>query len=182
LSQGVGPVLIVNASPSIPSRTAALVGHVSQELSRAGMEVRQLTLRTLPAEGLLQGKADAPGIREAVAEVARAGGVVLATPIYQAAYSGLLKVFLDLLPQFALADKTVLPLATGGSLAHVLAIDYALRPVLSALGARHVVAGFFLLDRQIEAGGGDVILDAETAERLRLAINAFVDSVIRHAR
>ena len=57
--------------------------------------------------------------------------VIVATPIYKAAYSGLLKVFLDLLPAEALRGKTVLPLASGGSVAHLLALDYALKPVLS---------------------------------------------------
>ena len=61
--------------------------------------------------------------------------MVVSTPVYKAAYSGVLKVFLDLLPQFGLAGKVVLPLVTGGTASHVLAIDYALRPVLLALGA-----------------------------------------------
>ena len=65
-----------------------------------------------------------------LAQVANAQLIVVATPVYKAAYSGLLKVFLDLLPQTALAGKTVLPLATGGSPHHMLALDCALRPVL----------------------------------------------------
>ena len=64
--------------------------------------------------------------------------------MYQAAYSGLLKVFLDLLPQFAFRGKAVLPIVTGGSPAHVLAVDYALRPVLANLGAAHVGQGWFV--------------------------------------
>ncbi|WP_204272820.1 NAD(P)H-dependent oxidoreductase, partial [Escherichia coli] len=77
-----------------------------------------------------------PAIAAAVLAVEQADLVVVSTPIYKAAYSGLLKVFLDLLPPDALRGKLVLPLATGGSPAHVLALDYALKPVLSALGAR----------------------------------------------
>ena len=45
----------------------------------------------------------------------------MATPIYKASYSGVLKAFLDLLPQFAFGGKVVLPLLTGGTAAHVLA-------------------------------------------------------------
>jgi FMN reductase len=92
---------------------------------------------------------------------------VIGTPIYKAAYSGLLKALLDLLPQFALAGKSVLPLATGGSLAHVLAIDYALRPVLTSLGARHVAQGYFVLESAITLGrGGAVTLDPPTERAL----------------
>jgi FMN reductase len=47
-----------------------------------------------------------------------------------------LKVFLDLLPQFALAGKAILPIATGGSVAHLPALDYGLGPVLQSMGAQ----------------------------------------------
>jgi len=79
---------------------------------------------------------------------------MLITPrsaVYKAASTGLLKAWLGPLPQFALATKVVLPLATGGSLAHALALDYSLRPVLSAMGARHVVQGYLVVDSFIES-------------------------------
>lgn len=50
--------------------------------------------------------------------------MVFATPIYKAAYSSVLTAFFDILPQHALAGKSVLPLATGGSAHHMLAVDY----------------------------------------------------------
>ena len=50
---------------------------------------------------------------------------MVATPIYKASYSGLLKLFLDALSPDALRGKTVLPLATAGNSAHLLALDYA---------------------------------------------------------
>jgi FMN reductase len=103
--------------------------------------------------------------------VARADVVLVATPIYKAAYSGLLKTFLDLLPADALRDKAVLPLATGGSHAHLLALDYALKPVLGALGARHLLDSVFAADPQLpphEAGG--YVPDAALLQRLDRAL------------
>ena len=79
----------------------------------------------------------------------KADAIVIATPVYKAAYSGVLKVFLDLLPQSALRGKTVLPLATGGSPHHMLALDYALRPVLQSLAARHILPGVYATDAQV---------------------------------
>ncbi|MCS5931537.1 hypothetical protein LNQ03_06255 [Klebsiella pneumoniae subsp. pneumoniae] len=35
----------------------------------------------------------------------------------------------------------VLPLATGGTIAHMLAVDYALKPVLNALKAQEILHG-----------------------------------------
>jgi FMN reductase len=81
--------------------------------------------------------------------VADADAVVIATPVYKASFSGLLKVFLDLLPQDGLAGKLVLPLATGGSQSHMLALDYALRPVLHALDARHVLTSIYATSPQL---------------------------------
>jgi FMN reductase len=126
---------------------------VAGRLVAAGRDAEHLPVRTLPPGSLLGADLDDPAIAAAVARVAVADGVVLATPTYKAAYSGLLKAFLDLLPQFGLAGKAVLPLATGGNVAHVLVIDYALRPVVHSLGARHVVQSFFLLDQHLTVAG-----------------------------
>jgi FMN reductase len=69
--------------------------------------------------------------------------------VYRAAYSGLVKSLLDLLPKETLAGTAVLPLATGGTQGHVVAIDFALRPLLAAIGATDVLPGHFVLDQLI---------------------------------
>ncbi len=75
-----------------------------------------------------------PETVHAIERFRSADGVVIGIPVYKAAHSGQLQALLNLLPQCALECKTVLPLATGGSTAHVLAIDYELRPALTSLG------------------------------------------------
>ncbi|MET9391264.1 NADPH-dependent FMN reductase [Streptomyces sp. NPDC006624] len=145
-------ILSVSGSPSATSRTARLLRQLDARLAAQGHEVIPLDVRTLPADALLGADFRHPAIVRATALVEQADGVVVGTPVYKAAYSGLLKALLDLLPQYALAGKTVLPLATGGSTAHVLAIDYALRPVLSSMGAAHIVPGWFTLDRDLAVG------------------------------
>lgn len=45
--------------------------------------------------------------------------------------------------------KVVLPLATGGTVAHLLAVDYALKPVLSTLKAQEILHGVFADDSQV---------------------------------
>jgi FMN reductase len=112
--------------------------------------------------------------------VALAEALVIATPIYKASYTGVLKTFLDLLPQLALAGKTVLPLATGGTIAHVLAIDYGLRPVLASLGAAHIVNGLFVLDKLLENEGTGLVIEAEIGQRLDAVVDDFARSVERH--
>ncbi len=43
----------------------------------------------------------------------------------------------------------MLPLATGGTIAHMLAVDYALKPVLNALKAREILHGVFADDSRV---------------------------------
>lgn len=136
-------VLLIAGSPSRQSRSAALLDSVAERLLlQKNLTVDRLNIRELSASALLLADWDHPSIVAAIAQVARPHAVVVATPVYKAAYSGVLKVFLDLLPQTALKDKTVLPLATAGSLHHMLALDYALRPVLQVLSAGIFSRGF----------------------------------------
>lgn len=146
----------LSASPSERSRSAWLTQFALTRLEGRAGHHHDILIRALPAAELLAADVREPAIAAAVLAVEQADLVVVSTPIYKAAYSGLLKVFLDLLPPDALRGKLVLPLATGGSPAHVLALDYALKPVLSALGARHVLDSVFATDAQLrrhDAGG-----------------------------
>lgn len=167
-------VLSVSGSPSASSRTGRLLRHLDQQLAAQGHEVIPLDVRTIPAEALLGADFRHPAIVEATELFARADGVVVATPVYKASYSGVLKALLDLLPQYALAGKTVLPLATGGSTAHVLAIDYALRPVLNSMGAAHIVQGWFTLDKDITAHeDGSITVAPAATDALSQVVDQF---------
>uniref|UniRef100_A0AAU2JPF8 NADPH-dependent FMN reductase n=1 Tax=Streptomyces sp. NBC_00049 TaxID=2903617 RepID=A0AAU2JPF8_9ACTN len=171
-------VLSVSGSPSATSRTTGLLRHLDARLVAHGHEVIPLDVRTLPAEPLLKADFGHPAIIEATRLFARADGVVIGTPVYKAAYSGLLKSLLDLLPQYALAGKAVLPLATGGSMAHVLAIDYALRPVLASMGAEHIAPGRFTLDQDITRGAAGAVTVAQpSAEALERLTDQFSDDL-----
>lgn len=171
-------VLSVSGSPSATSRTARLLRHLDRRLTVQGHQVIPLDVRTIPAEALLGADIRHPAIVEAATLFDRADGVVIGTPVYKAAYSGLLKSLLDLLPQYALSGKTVLPLATGGTTAHVLAIDYALRPVLSSMGATHIVQGWFTLDKDIAVGDdGTLTVSPGPAEALTQVVDQFADAL-----
>ncbi|WP_327365751.1 NADPH-dependent FMN reductase [Streptomyces sp. NBC_01217] len=167
-------ILSVSGSPSATSRTARLLRHLDDRLRHQGHDVTPLDVRTLPADALLGADFRHPAVVAATALFEQVDGVVIGTPIYKAAYSGLLKSLLDLLPQYALTGKTVLPLATGGSTAHVLAIDYALRPVLSSMGAAHIVPGWFTLDKDITVGDdGTLTVAPGAAEALVKVTDGF---------
>jgi FMN reductase len=120
-------LLAVNGSPSATSKTHALAEAAAR---LAGGSV--LDVSSIDADALLL-RGGHPSLDGALARIADADRVVLATPIYRATYSGLLKVLLDQLPQDGLAGKGVVLVATGGSPAHYLGLDTGLRAVVASV-------------------------------------------------
>jgi FMN reductase len=168
-------VLLVAGSPSERSRSGALLAAVQQRLRARVVRTDRIDVRALDAQALLQADFGHPQVVEAARRVAEASAIVVATPVYKAAYSGALKVLLDLLPQTAFKGKTVLPLATGGSPHHMLALDYALRPVLQSLGARLILPGVYATDAQVVlTPEGAHQLAPELATRLDEAVDTLV--------
>lgn len=168
-------VLSIAGSPSASSRTARLLGYVGAHLAAQGHTVEVLDIRDVPGDALVGADLNHPAVLDVVEALHRADGVVVGTPVYKASYSGVLKALLDLLPQYVLAGKTVLPLATGGSPAHALVVDYALRPVLSSMGALHILPGWFVLDRHITVESAEVTrLDPDTDEVLARLVDQFI--------
>ncbi|MGM9487584.1 NADPH-dependent FMN reductase [Ideonella sp. YS5] len=164
-------------SPSARSRSTALLREALLALRPAGVPQAEISLRDLPAAAMLHGDAQDPAVARALAQVRAAELVLIATPIYKAAYSGVLKLFIDLLPPDALRGKRVLPLATGGSVAHLLAVDYALRPVLATLGAREILDTVYATDAQFETDQhGAWRVDAAVRERVRRALSNSLDA------
>lgn len=172
--------LLIAGSPSERSRSAALLDAVAQRLTVRGALVDRIHIRDLSHQALLLADTHHRSISQAVAQVAQARVLVVSTPVYKAAYSGVLKVFLDLLPQTALQGKTVLPLATGGSPHHMLALDYALRPVLQSLGAKHILPGIYATDAQVTVTPeGAYAVGRDIATRLDDAVNLLVTETLR---
>ena len=177
-------VLLIAGSPSEQSRSAALLDGVKQRLEQqAGsrqLYIDRVQIRDLSPQALLLADWNHASIKRAIAQVESASALVVATPVYKAAYSGVLKVFLDLLPQTALKGKVVLPLATGGSPHHMLALDYALRPVLQSLGAKHILPGVYASDGQIPKDEqGQYRISAEIDSRLDDAVHILLHEGLR---
>jgi FMN reductase len=174
------PVLLIAGSPSERSRSAALLDSVRQRLLLRGVTVERLHIRDLSPQSLVLADTAHRTISAAIDQVSRARAIVVATPVYKAAYSGVLKVFLDLLSQTALKNKTILPIATGGSPHHMLALDYALRPVLQSLSARHILPGVYATDSQVTlTPEGAYHIGVEISDRLDEAVTTLVTEGLR---
>ncbi len=139
--------VIFSGSPSKTSRLNGLLEAAAREFRGSGVHVDAIQVADLPAADLIFANWESPEVIAAHALIGQADAVIVASPVYKAAYSGVLKTYLDLLPQKGLAGKIILPLFIGGSIAHLLAVDYALKPVLSALGAHYQLGGVYAVDK-----------------------------------
>ncbi|SDV09922.1 NADPH-dependent FMN reductase [Pseudomonas mucidolens] len=177
-------VVTLGGSPSQRSRSGVLLDHSRRWLQQQGVEVVSYRVRDFPAEDLLHARFDSPKVLDLLQQVANADGLLIATPVYKASFSGALKSILDLLPERALAHKVVLPMATGGSIAHMLAVDYALKPVLSALKAQELLHGIFAEDSQIAYGEGSqqAQLVPVLEQRLSEALEQFYSALARRPK
>jgi FMN reductase len=97
--------------------------------------------------------------------VAASDCVVFASPTYKAAYTGLLKAFLDRYPNNGLAGVTAIPVMTGGSPIHAMAVDTTLRAVLIELGASLPTRGLFFLMTQM--GELDAVVEEWADQNLK---------------
>ena len=172
-------VITLAGSPRFPSRSTALLSVCQRALEARGVEVIPWNIHNFQPEDLLYARFDSPALTALKADLALAEGLIVATPIYKASFSGALKTLLDLLPERALEHKVVLPLASGGSVAHMLAVDYALKPVLNALKAQEVLHGVFASDTQITHYDRQPELDALLSERIDEALETFWQALHR---
>ncbi|RSK52698.1 NADPH-dependent FMN reductase [Bacillus canaveralius] len=164
--------VIISGGTSENSRLNGISDFVENYLNSEGITFDTINVRDLPPADLIYGKYDSPDIIMANAKVEEAEIVIILTPVYKASFTGVLKTYLDLLPQKGLVDKTVLPLVLGGTFGHLLMIDYALKPVLAVLGATTLLAGAYILDTQVERLENQQFkLNTEAEQRLQQALS-----------
>lgn len=144
-------LVVVTAGLSRPSSTRLLAERLAEATSAAlqrsgeAVEVEIVELRDWAADltnQLVTGIASR-GLREVLASVGTADAVIAVSPIFRASYSGLFKTFFDVLDGHALRSTPVLIAATGGSVRHSLALEFALRPLFSYLQAVVVPTAVF---------------------------------------
>ena len=125
------------------------------------------------AGSLLTGFATGP-IRDAMEAVARADAVIAVTPVYQASYSGLFKLFFDTLREGELRGTPVLLAATAGTARHSLVLEHAMRPMFTYLKAVTVPTAVFAASEDWGAAGQ---VDRGLQGRVEVAAGELADLV-----
>jgi len=162
---------VVSAGLGQPSATRLLADRLAaaaeSSAAAAGdtVAIEVIELRPLARDltNLLVSRVPSRPLRDALAAVSSADGVVLVTPIYNASFSGLFKLFVDAVDPSAWIGRPVLVAATGGTRRHALALEFAVRPVFTALRARTVASGVF-------AAAEDWASAGELTERINTAV------------
>ena len=160
-------VAVVVGNPKPGSRTLAAAVHVARELTGAEPDLVVDLADLGPA--LLDW--NDPGVAALVEQVGAADLVVVASPTYKAAYTGLLKLFLDRFPTDGLCGVAV-PLMLGAGPGHALAPELTLRPVLTEIGGIVPAKGLYVVD----AAYDDPAAYAHWLDLARPVITAILDS------
>lgn len=175
-------VLIYGGSRK-PSRLQGVFNKAYKYLEDRGLDVQTINVPDIPAEDLIDTNFKSPAVQQANELLEEAEAVVVLTPVYKASFSGILKTYLDLVPQKGLQNKTVLPIAIGGSLGHLLSIEYSLKPVLSVLGANRILDSVFIHDEQVKrVDGNEYSIEEGAAFRLHNGLINLVDGVQNDSR
>lgn len=144
-------LVVVAAGLGQPSATRLLADRLAAATERllgqrdveARIEVVELRDHAQDlANNLLTGF-PSPRLRSAIDAVLAADGIIAVTPIFNASYSGLFKLFFDVIERDGLASRPVLIAATAGTPRHTLALEHAVRPLFAYLNAAVVPTAVF---------------------------------------
>jgi FMN reductase len=169
------PVVIIVGNPKPKSRTLDVARATARAVAGvagwdAGVPPVEVDLAEVAAE-LFDWGSDA--VQAHVARLRGARLAVVASPVYKATYSGLLKAFLDRIGQGELCHVVVVPLMVGAAANHALALEVHLRPLLVELGAVLPTRGLYVLESELPDVDRAIAgwLGAEAhADRLRRAL------------
>jgi len=149
LSQRPLTVVAVSGSVQAPSKTTVLVeeilGALGRELPVAThlIEVREVGPQLA---GVLKREDLTVALEEELRSIEEADLLVVASPVFRASFTGLLKHLFDLVGQYALVDKPVLLAATGGSDRHALMIEHQFRPLFGFFQSLTLPLGIYAND------------------------------------
>jgi FMN reductase len=144
-------LVVVSAGLGQPSSTRLLADRLASATDRhlvsagesARIEVVELRDHAQDLTSHLLTGFPSPTLQAVIDAVLRADGLIAVSPIFSASYSGLFKLFFDVVERDGLAGMPTLIGATGGMARHSLAVEHALRPLFAYLNAATVPTGVY---------------------------------------
>ena len=166
-------VVVVTAGLTVPSSTRLLADQVAEATSAQvtargeAVEIEFVELREVAGElatFMVTGGIPTPRLTELREQVAAADGLIVVTPVFNGSYSGLFKMFFDVIERDGLSGVPVIVGATGGTARHSLALDHALRPLFAYLNAAVVPTAVYAASE--DWGQAAVPADASLVARI----------------
>ena len=176
-------IAVVSAGISVPSSTRILaealgsatqrrLAQLGQDATYDVIELRELA--HLLTDNVLTGF-PAGALADAVRRVAAADAVIAVSPVYTGSYSGLFKMFFDVLEDGTLEGKPLLVAATAGTKRHSLVLDFAMRPLFAYLRADVAPTGVFAASSDFGSTGAGGSL----SQRIDRAAGELADKILR---
>jgi FMN reductase len=177
-------LVVVSAGLGQPSSTRLLSDRVSAAVDRhlrdagfaSSINVVELREHAQDLTNNLLTGFPSPRLQAAIDDVLAADGLIAVTPIFSASYSGLFKLFFDVLQRDGLAGKPALIAATGGTARHSLAIEHALRPLFAYLNAAVVATGVYAASQ--DWGQAGLSADGSLVERIDRAARELATAMV----
>jgi FMN reductase len=165
-------LVVVSAGLGQPSATRLLADRLADATERhlreigvtPGVEVIELREHAQDLTNHLLTGFPSPDLRAAIDAVLSADGLIAVSPIFSASYSGLFKLFFDVIERDGLAGKPALIGATGGTARHSLALEHALRPLFAYLNAAVVPTAVYAASE--DWGEGANVRDSALVDRI----------------
>ena len=178
-------LVVVSGGTSDPSSSRMLADRVAARVTalaeaRGGrVVVRAIELREIATEitTALTSQLIGPRLQQAIDALAAADGIVVSTPVYKAAPSGLFTSFFHVLDNDLLIGKPVVLAATAGTSRHALVADDQMRPMFAFLRALPVPTSLFAAPEDWGDGTLDKRVDRAATELMLLMESGFARAV-----
>ncbi len=179
-------ITAVSGGLSVPSSTRmltdGLIEATRQAAEQAGVaveftvvELREITLDV--AKVMVTGMPETR-VEDALDALESADGVIAVTPVYAGSYAGIFKSFMDLVGTERLAGTPVLLGATGGSARHSMALEFAMRPLFTAVRAHSIPTGVYAATEDFGAAWGNGSAGSAFASRVTRAGAELVNTIL----
>ncbi|MFD1707875.1 NAD(P)H-dependent oxidoreductase [Siminovitchia sediminis] len=142
-------IVSIVGNPKLQSKTSLVAKEISRQFKEKNDLVDMGLLELAPIGACLFEWGNQE-VQIYVEKIIQSDVIIVASPTYKAAYTGLLKAFLDQIPQEGLKGKTVLPVMMGAAPHHKMAVDVFLTPLLLELGANCPLRGLYVMESDME--------------------------------
>jgi FMN reductase len=143
-------IVFIVGSPRYPSRTSTLAEAIAKSVApKLHVKTDFIHIKSIWSSlcyATERKELDAIG-ESIIKRIERADALVIASPIYMASYSGMLKHVMDLVDQYALRGKPALLCATSGGESMRLVIEHQLLPLMMFFRCQIVPTTIFATER-----------------------------------